>query len=303
LGPARVKAITHERKALSVNGGLGLLVGLALLAGAIYLGAKAIPLLIDDNGGTAMLIWSLVGVVVIPILMSATLTTVAPGDTKVLQFLGNYIGTIRRTGLRMVVPFSSRQRVSIKVRNFETRELKVNDADGNPINIAAIVVWQVDDTAQSVFQVEDYQKFVMVQSEAALRHIASIHPYDNGKPGEPTLRGSTDLVAAQLAAEVSERIAIAGLKVIETRISSLAFAPEIAQAMLQRQQAEAVLAARSRIVEGAVSMVESALDRLETGGVVVLDEERKAAMISNLLVVLCSDSRATPVVNTGSLYT
>ncbi|MDR1387296.1 MAG: SPFH domain-containing protein [Propionibacteriaceae bacterium] len=303
LGPAQVKPITHEKSGWSLSGGLGLIILLALLAGPVYLGWSGARRMVDGNGGDAQLAWGIVLFIVVFVLMGSCMTIVSPGDTKVLQFLGSYVGTIRRTGLRLVAPFTTHKRVSVKVRNFETRDLKVNDADGNPINIAAIVVWQVEDTAQSVFQVEDYQQFVTVQSEAALRHIASIHPYDNGAPGEPTLRGSTDLVAAQLADEVSERIAIAGLKVIETRISSLSFAPEIAQVMLQRQQAEAVLAARSRIVEGAVSMVQSALERLESDAVVQMDDERKAAMISNLLVVLCSDSRATPVVNTGSLYT
>ena len=214
-----------------------------------------------------------------------------------------YVGTIRKTGLLMTLPFTLKRKVSVKVRNFETHELKVNDADGNPVNIAAIIVWQVADTAKSVFAVEQYADFVAVQSESALRHVATSHPYDNAAPGEETLRGSTDLVARELAEEVAARIAIAGLEVIEARISSLAYAAEIAQAMLQRQQATAVIAAREKIVEGAVSMVQNALTKLEADDIVTLDDERKAAMVSNLLVVLCSDSRATPVVNTGSLYT
>lgn len=209
---------------------------------------------------------------------------------------------IRKQGLLLTIPLSSKKRVSVKVRNFETNELKVNDADGNPINIAAIVVWQVADTAKSVFAVEAYEDFVKVQAESALRHIATSHPYDFAEPGEESLRGSTDLVSGELAEEVAARIAIAGLEVVETRISSLAYAAEIAQAMLQRQQASAVLAARSKIVEGAVGMVEQALERLETDDIVSLDDERKAAMVSNLLVVLCSDSRSTPVINTGTLY-
>jgi len=228
---------------------------------------------------------------------------VSPGDTRVLQFFGRYVGTLRRSGLQLNMPLVMGRKVSVKVRNFETNELKVNDADGNPVNIAAIVVWQVADTAKAVFAVEDYREFVRVQSEAALRHVASSHPYDNAGPGEESLRGSTDVVAAELAAEVAARIAIAGLEVVETRISSLAYAPEIAHAMLQRQQAAAVIAAREKIVEGAVSMVEGALRQLEADDVVALDEERKAAMVSNLLVVLCGSSQATPVVNTGSLYT
>ncbi|MBE6478645.1 MAG: SPFH domain-containing protein, partial [Propionibacteriaceae bacterium] len=202
----------------------------------------------------------------------------------------------------MTMPLTTTKKVSVKVHNFETSELKVNDADGNPVNIAAIVVWQVADTAKAVFAVEDAEEFVDVQSESALRHVAGAHPYDNAAPGQETLRGSTESIAAELAAEVAARITIAGLTVIETRISSLAYAPEIAQAMLQRQQAAAVIAAREKIVEGAVSMVSNALDRLEGQDIVALDDERKAAMVSNLLVVLCSDSRATPVVNTGTLY-
>lgn len=301
--PPTVKAIVTERTALSINGLVGAVVLLGIVGYGLFLiyqGVVADDFLDANTGygkvilGSALLIFAL--------LMKTSLTVVSPGDTKVLQFLGKYVGTVRKDGIRMTYPFTSKRRVSIKVRNFETRELKVNDASGNPIHIAAIIVWQVADTAQSTFAVENYEQFVMVQSEAALRHVATIHPYDNGREGEPTLRGSTDLVAAELAAEVSERITIAGLRVIETRISSLAFAPEIAQAMLQRQQAEALLSARSRIVEGAVTMVESALRRIEADDVVQLDEERKAAMVSNLLVVLCSDSRATPVVNTGSLY-
>ena len=187
------------------------------------------------------------------------------------------------------------------MRNFETNQLKVNDPDGNPIDIRAIVVWQVTDTAKALFAVESFTEFVATQSESALRHVAGSHPYD-GPDDELTLRGSTDEVSAQLAREVAARITVAGVEIIEVRISHLAYASEIAQAMLQRQQASAVVAARSRIVEGAVGMVEMALDRLSQRGIVDLDEERKAAMVSNLLVVLCGDSRATPVVNTGTLY-
>ena len=200
--------------------------------------------------------------------MFTSLTIVAPGDTKVVQFFGRYIGSIRKQGLLLTIPLSSKKRVSVKVRNFETNELKVNDADGNPINIAAIVVWQVADTAKSVFAVEAYEGFVKVQAESALRHIATSHPYDFAEPGEESLRGSTDLVSGELAEEVAARIAIAGLEVVETRISSLAYAAEIAQAMLQRQQASAVLAPRGKNVDGAVGMVEQALERLETDDIV-----------------------------------
>ena len=201
----------------------------------------------------------------------------------------------------LVTPLSIRRTVSVRVRNFETSHLKVNDADGNPVEIAAIVVWQVADTAKATYAVEDYLTFVRVQAESALRHVATTHPYDAGDD-VASLRGSTDVVSAELAAEVAQRVALAGVEIVEVRISHLAYAAEIAQAMLRRQQANAVVAARSRIVEGAVGMVELALSRLGERGIVELDEERKAAMVSNLMVVLCGDQPASPVVNTGTLY-
>ena len=278
-----------ERPAWHIQGLLGVLVGLlALIVGILLVASPDLPQILG-------VVFILIGVVVL-----TGVTVISPGDTRVVQFFGRYIGTLRQPGLLMTVPLTSRRAVSVRVRNFETNELKVNDADGNPINIAAIVVWQVADTAKSVFAVEDYRQFVAVQSESALRHIASSHPYDNAGPGEETLRGSTERVAEELAREVATRIAIAGLQVVETRISSLSYAPEIAQAMLQRQQASAVIAAREKIVEGAVSMVENALHKIDDEGIVTMDEQRKAAMVSNLLVVLCSDSRATPVLNTGT---
>lgn len=291
-----------ERPAWFINGALGLLAVAVLLVGGSV--ATVMGGIREDAAGDGDLaiIAGIASILLASIAMTA-LTVVQPGETRVVTFFGNYIGTIRRSGLQLTVPLTSKKKVSVRVHNFETNELKVNDSDGNPVNIAAIVVWQVADTAKSVFAVEDYQAFVNVQSEAALRHVASSHPYDNAAPGEETLRGSTELIADELAHEVANRIAIAGLEVIETRISALAYAPEIAQAMLQRQQASAVIAAREKIVEGAVTMVQNALAQLEADDVVTLDDERKAAMVSNLLVVLCSDSRATPVVNTGSLYT
>jgi regulator of protease activity HflC (stomatin/prohibitin superfamily) len=202
-----------------------------------------------------------------------------------------------------VLPLTVRRNVSVRVRNFETNHLKVNDADGNPVEIAAIVVWQVADTARALYAVEDYLNFVRVQAESALRHVATTHPYDDATIDGTSLRGSTDLVAAELAQEVAQRVVIAGVEIVEVRISHLAYASEIAQAMLRRQQANAVVAARSRIVEGAVGMVEQALTALSEGGIVDLDEERKAAMVSNLMVVLCGDQPASPIVNAGSLYT
>jgi regulator of protease activity HflC (stomatin/prohibitin superfamily) len=209
---------------------------------------------------------------------------------------------VLRPGFWWVLPLTVRRRVSVRVRNFETNHLKVNDADGSPVEIAAIVVWQIADTAKSTYAVDSYLDFVTVQAESALRHVATIHPYDGSDDGT-SLRGSTDVVAAQLAAEVAERVSVAGVEIVEVRISHLAYAQEIAQAMLRRQQASAVVAARTRIVEGAVGMVELALNRLTENGVVALDEERTASMVSNLMVVLCGDQPPSPIVNTGSLYT
>jgi regulator of protease activity HflC (stomatin/prohibitin superfamily) len=221
----------------------------------------------------------------------------------VIQFFGSYVGTVRHPGFWWVLPLTVRRTVSVRVRNFETAHLKVNDADGNPVEIAAIVVWQVADTAKSTYAVDNYLNFVSVQAESALRHVATSHPYDDTTNAGTSLRGSTDVVAAQLAREVAERVSIAGIEIVEVRISHLAYAQEIAQAMLRRQQANAVVAARSRIVEGAVGMVEMALARLTENGAITLDEERTAAMVSNLMVVLCGDQPPSPVVNVGSLYT
>lgn len=301
VGLAGTRVDVAEHRAWYINGGLAFILTIALLVGGtalIILGAVRMEN--GESGGWALAL-GIIALTLSFVPLSA-LTIVQPGETRVVTFFGNYMGTIRKAGLHMTVPLSSKRKVSVRVHNFETNDLKVNDSDGNPVNIAAIIVWQVADTAKSVFAVEDYQEFVNVQSEAALRHVASSHPYDNAAPGEETLRGSTELIADELAHEVADRIAIAGLEVIETRISTLAYAPEIAQAMLQRQQASAVIAAREKIVEGAVTMVQNALEQLDENDIVALDDERKAAMVSNLLVVLCSDSRATPVVNTGSLY-
>jgi regulator of protease activity HflC (stomatin/prohibitin superfamily) len=237
------------------------------------------------------------------VIIALSLAVVPPGQTSVVQFFGSYVGTVRRPGFWWVLPLTIRRRVSVRVRNFETNRLKVNDAEGNPVDIAAIVVWQVADTARSTYAVDDYEDFVTVQAESALRHVATTHPYDEADGEGPSLRGSTDLVAGELAHEVAERVSLAGVEIVEVRISHLAYAAEIAQAMLRRQQADAVVAARSRIVEGAVGMVEMALERLAAHQVVELDEERKASMVSNLLVVLCGDQPPSPVVNAGSLYT
>ena len=240
--------------------------------------------------------------IVVGVVLVMSLVVVAPGQTSVIQFFGSYVGTVRRPGFWWVLPLTRRRGVSVRVRNFETNRLKVNDADGNPVEIAAIVVWQVDDTARSTYAVDDYSDFVAVQAESALRHVANTHPYD-ADTDATSLRGSTDLVAGELGDELAARVSIAGVEIVEVRISHLAYAQEIAQAMLRRQQANAVVAARSRIVEGAVGMVEMALARLAEREVVDLDEERKASMVSNLLVVLCGDQPPSPVVNAGSLYT
>src|SRR6476619_6649611 len=236
------------------------------------------------------------------VLVATSLVVVPHGQSYVIQFFGTYVGTVRKPGFWWVLPLTIRRRVSIRVRNFETNRLKVNDADGNPVDIAAIVVWQIADTSKAVYAVDEYVDFVQVQAESALRHVATTRPYDDATGEGTSLRGSTDVVAGELAQEMAERVAIAGVEIIEVRISHLAYASEIAQAMLRRQQANAVVAARSRIVDGAVGMVDMALSRLDERGIVELDEERKAAMVSNLMVVLCGDQPATPIVNTGSLY-
>jgi regulator of protease activity HflC (stomatin/prohibitin superfamily) len=226
----------------------------------------------------------------------------APNQGVVLTLFGAYRGTAREPGLRWANPFYAKQKISLRVRNFETQRLKVNDLEGNPIEIAAVVVWKVVDTAEAVFEVDNYANFVTVQSEAALRNLATRYPYDSHLEEQHSLRGSTDEVAAKLKDEIQSRLARAGVDVLEARISHLAYAPEIAQAMLQRQQAGAIIAARQRIVEGAVGMVEMALELLSRKGVVKLDEERKAQMVSNLLVVLCGERATQPVVNTGTIY-
>ena len=245
-----------------------------------------------------------VAAVLFPILvfLHLGLFMVNPNEARVLQLFGRYVGTVRDQGLRWANPFYSKQRISLRVRNFETDHSKVNDAEGNPIEIAAVVVWKVVDTAEATFEVDDYVNFMHVQSEAAVRNLATRYPYDTRQDEQISLRGNTEEIADQLQTEIQGRLHKAGLEVLEARITHLAYAPEIASAMLQRQQAGAVIEARERIVEGAVSMVQMALDDLSRRGVVDLDEERKAAMVSNLLVVLCGDKGTQPVLNTGSLY-
>jgi len=227
---------------------------------------------------------------------------VNPKEARVMQLFGKYAGTIHDSGLRWANPFYTKMRVSLRVRNFESSKLKVNDKNGNPIEIAAVIVWEVSDTAEAVFQVDDYEDFVSIQSESALRNLATSYAYDHHEDNDISLRSDPAIISAALKTEVQERLEKAGVTVIESRISHLAYAPEIANAMLRRQQAMAIIAARRTIVEGAVGMVEMALTKLEERDIVELDAERKAAMVSNLLVVLCSDEAAQPVVNTGSLY-
>jgi regulator of protease activity HflC (stomatin/prohibitin superfamily) len=290
VGHQGARVEIHERPARSTSGWLGVVVLLACVGAVIALAYTPVRGLIAIP-------------IVIGLVVGASLAIVQPGQTRVVQFFGRYAGTVRTPGLSWVLPLTVRRNVSVRVRNFETNHLKVNDADGNPVEIAAIVVWQVADTARALYAVEDYLNFVRVQAESALRHVATTHPYDDATIDGTSLRGSTDLVAAELAQEVAQRVVIAGVEIVEVRISHLAYASEIAQAMLRRQQANAVVAARSRIVEGAVGMVEQALTALSEGGIVDLDEERKAAMVSNLMVVLCGDQPASPIVNAGSLYT
>jgi regulator of protease activity HflC (stomatin/prohibitin superfamily) len=290
-----IRVDVTERDVWQGNGVVAAVLTLALIGGAIWAIARA-----GDTGSVASGITGGVLVLAAAIIGSA-ITIIQPGQTNVVQLFGAYVGTARRTGLVWLPPLTTRRTVSVRVRNFETARLKVNDADGNPVEIAGIVVWQVADTASATFAVENVIDFVNVQAEAAVRHVARSYPYDGPETVE-SLRGSTDVISDELAREVADRVAGAGVEIIEVRISHLAYSPEIAQAMLQRQQAAAVVAARSRIVEGAVGMVQMALAELSRAGVVELDEERKAAMVSNLLVVLCGEARPTPVVNTGTLY-
>ena len=244
----------------------------------------------------------LLAAIALVILLYTGLTPVNPNEARALVLFGRYDGTVRDQGLHWVNPLTERRKISVRVRNFETGKLKVNDHAGNPIEIAAVVVWKVTDTAEALFEVDDFENFVQVQAESALRNLATSHPYDAHGDEEITLRSNPVEISQELRHEIQERLDKAGVEVIEARISHLAYAPEIANAMLRRQQANAVIAARTRIVEGAVGMVEMALEQLSAKGVVTLDEERKATMVSNLLVVLCSEHETQPVVNTGTLY-
>ncbi|MFD7031751.1 SPFH domain-containing protein [Streptomyces sp. NPDC059917] len=290
----------REFTAKSVGGGLALLLGLlGLLLGAGLIATGAVLTAVGAKAGLIAL-----GVVVVlgSLYGMCGLNTVAPGEARVVQLFGRYRGTIRTDGLRWVNPLTSREKISTRVRNHETAVLKVNDAYGNPIELAAVVVWKVEDTARALFEVDDFTEFVETQTEAAVRHIAIEYPYDAHDEGGLSLRGNAEEITEKLAVELHARVEAAGVHIIESRFTHLAYAPEIASAMLQRQQAGAVVAARRLIVEGAVGMVELALTRLQEEDVVDLDPDRKAAMVSNLMVVLCGDRAAQPVVNTGTLY-
>jgi regulator of protease activity HflC (stomatin/prohibitin superfamily) len=276
----------------------GLPVALALLIALGYVIYALFTL--EDPPVFRVLLWSFALLLLVFLLFG--LFIVNPNEGRVLQFFGDYVGTVKKPGLAWANPLFTKKRISLRVRNFESGRLKVNDHEGNPVEIAAVVVWRVVDTAEAVFEVDDYQNFVKVQSEAAVRNLATRYKYDAHEEHEMSLRGNTNEVAEDLKTEVQARLEKAGVQVLEARLSHLAYAPEIAQAMLQRQQAGAIIAARQRIVEGAVGMVQMALAMLSEREILELDNERKAAMVSNLLVVLCGEHATQPIINTGSLY-
>ncbi|HEY7606259.1 MAG TPA: SPFH domain-containing protein [Actinomycetota bacterium] len=290
---------TRDRKLLVTIPGL-----LAVAIWLLLAVAGAALLIASLTGGTS---WAGVGAAaLLGLLLLIALNgfiVVQPNQAKVATFLGRYLGTVRQSGFHWVNPLTLRRTLSLRIRNLDTDVLKVNDANGNPIEISAVITWQVSDAAQAAFDVEDYKAFVDIQAETAVRHVASVFPYDSYEEGQESLRGAADRVIATLLADLQERLDVAGVTVLDTRLRRLAYAPEIAADMLRRQQADAIVAARQRIVEGAVGMVDHALSSLSERDIVDLDEERKAAMVSNLMVVLVSDRGAQPVVNSGSLYT
>ena len=290
---------TTERELRSVDGYLAATVGILLILGAVI----SFVLAPGAGGVVGIVLRALMPLTGVFILVG--LYMLQPNEAAILTLFGHYVGTDRSEGLRWANPFYVKRKMSLRARNLNAPTLKVNDKRGNPVEIGAVVVWRVADTAQAVFDVDDYERYVSVQAEAAIRHLASMYAYDEGEDlasGEHTLRGGVAEVSAALAAELQQRFDAAGVKVLDAKISHLAYAPEIAQVMLRRQQAQAIISARSKIVHGAVSMVESALRELSEREIVQLDAERKAAMVSNLLVVLCSDKDAQPIVNTGTLY-
>jgi regulator of protease activity HflC (stomatin/prohibitin superfamily) len=290
------EAVIRENERKVASGGV-MLVLLLAATGLTVLGL--IGGLRAENGGQTLVMALAFAVLVV---LWTGLFTVQPGQARVLQLFGGYVGSVREPGLRWANPFYTKRALSLRVRNFETAKLKVNDHNSNPIEIGAVVVWQVTDTAEALFEVDNYEEYVRVQSESALRGLANQYPYDAHESDQKSLSVNTQEVAEQLKIEIQDRLAKAGVKVLEARVSHLAYAPEIAGVMLRRQQATAVIAARQKIVEGAVSMVEQALEQLSQKQIVHLDEERKAAMVSNLLVVLCSEQATQPVVNTGTIY-
>ena len=287
----------NERAFSTTSGWVALPV---ILLGILALDVTVLWLAVEDTAEARIVMQ--VPWLFLTIFLLAGLFVVNPNQARVVLLFGRYKGTVKEQGLHWANPLLTKRKVSLRVRNFETERAKVNDADGNPIEMASVVVWKVVDTAEASFEVDDYVNYVHVQSESALRNLATLYPYDTHNEGTVSLRGNTDEIATQLQAEVQSRLNKAGVEVLEARITHLAYAPEIASAMLQRQQAGAIIAARTQIVEGAVSMVEMALEKLSDQHIVDLDEERKATMVSNLLVVLCGDKPAQPVLNAGSLY-
>jgi regulator of protease activity HflC (stomatin/prohibitin superfamily) len=285
-----------ERKGLGINGWVMLVINLILLIGGGWL----IYLWVEDR--ETSILWAGIIALVLSGIIATGFTINPPNIAKVVTFFGRYVGTVRRNGLVWTYPLTIKERVSLRVQNFDSETLKVNDANGNPVEVAAVIVWRVVDTAQAAFDVEDYEDFVKIQTETAVRHMASEYPYDAYEDGQHSLRANADEVTRFLHIELQEQLTLAGVEVLRTQLRRLAYAPEIAADMLRRQQAEAVVAARQRIVEGAVGMVDHALEMLSAQDIVDLDEERKAAMVSNLLVVLCSEHHAQPVLNAGTLY-
>mgnify|MGYP000937827613 CR=1 FL=1 len=278
-----------EQKAWKINGFIGILVVLVMAGIGIY------AFILEQ------IAWGII-LITLASLFSSGIRVVQPNQARAVIFFGNYIGSVRESGFWYIVPLSVDRKISLRVRNFNSKMLKVNDVDGNPVEIAAVVVFRVVDSAKSVFDVDDYEEFVEIQSETALRHVATGYPYDNFEEEGYSLRGNSQEIADELCKELQERLAVAGVEVMEARLTHLAYATEIASAMLQRQQATAILAARQKIVEGAVGMSQMAIEQLQQNGIVELDEERKVAMINNIMVAIISDRGAQPIINTGSLY-
>lgn len=285
-----------EKSANKLNGFLMVLVLLALIIVEYFL-VKEMAMTNDPG-----LLWFFIPILLLIILISSGFVVVQPNDSRVLILFGKYTGTVRTSGFWFVNPFTVRKKVSLRIRNFNSQKIKVNDLHGNPIEIGAVVVWRVVDTAKAIFDVENYEQFVDVQSETAIRQLASEYPYDVDQEDKPSLRGTPQEIAESLKNMLQVRLEVAGVEIIEARISHLAYAPEIAQAMLRRQQAQAIIAARTKIVEGAVGMVEMALKALSEQNIVKLDEDKKATMVNNLMVALVSETEAQPVINTGTLY-